>query len=95
MNARKMNRNLAPATAGTLNLHVNRLLSPLSMISAVLLSAAAGLADPWTTASSYPEAVSLAQAEGKLILADFGRVGCTDCDGMTALFHLTHSPAIS
>jgi hypothetical protein len=90
-----LNRNIAPAAAGTLNRHVNRLLCRLSMISAVLLSAAAGLADPWTTASSYPEAVSLAQTEGKLILADFGRVGCTDCDGMTALFHLTYAPAIS
>ena len=69
-----------------------RLVYSLSLLSAVFMSAAPGLADPWTTASSYPEAVSLAQAEGKLILADFGRVGCTDCEGMTALFH---TPSIS
>jgi hypothetical protein len=69
-----------------------RLLCSLSLLSAVFLFAAPGLADPWTTASSYPEAVSLAQAEGKLILADFGRVGCTDCEGMTGLFN---QPSIS
>jgi hypothetical protein len=61
----------------------------LSLISVVLLSAAPCLAQVWTTASSYTEAKAKAKAEGKLILGDFGQVGCSDCAGMENLFHGT------
>jgi hypothetical protein len=66
-----------------------RLLHSLSFIAAVFLSAAPGLAQVWTTASSYTEAKAKAKAEGKLILGDFGQVGCSDCAGMENLFHGT------
>jgi hypothetical protein len=66
-----------------------RLLHSLSFVAAVCLSAAPCLAEVWTTASSYTEAKAKAQAEGKLILGDFGQVGCSDCEGMENLFHNT------
>jgi hypothetical protein len=65
----------------------NRLLYSLTLISAVFLSAAPCLAELWTEASSFADAAAKAKAEGKMIMADFGRVGCQDCYGMTANFH--------
>jgi hypothetical protein len=65
----------------------NRSLYSLTLISAAFLSAAPCLAELWTEASSFADAAAKAKAEGKMIMADFGRVGCQDCYGMTANFH--------
>ena len=70
-------------------MHRIRLLCSSSAIAALCLSAAPGLAEVWTTASTYNEAKAKAKAEGKLILGDFGLVGCSDCKGMENLFHST------
>ena len=56
---------------------------------ALCLSATPCFAEVWTVATSYAEAVQKAKSEGKLILADFGQTGCSDCEGMENLFHNT------
>jgi hypothetical protein len=64
------------------------------LISVVVLSAGPCLAEVWTTATSYSNAVAQAKDEGKLILADFGHSGCDNCVAMDSHFHST-SPGIS
>ncbi|HOB97318.1 MAG TPA: hypothetical protein PKM43_01075 [Verrucomicrobiota bacterium] len=72
---------------------VNRCLSLLSLSAGLLLLALPCAAQPLTYETTEAAAIARAKAEGKMVLTDFGRPGCSDCTGMDSNFQKT-SPAL-
>ncbi|HOY58016.1 MAG TPA: hypothetical protein PK640_07745, partial [Verrucomicrobiota bacterium] len=72
---------------------VNRCLSLLSLSAGLLLLALPCAAQPLVYETTEAAAIARAKAEGKMILTEFGRPGCSDCTGMNSNFQKT-SPAL-
>lgn len=72
---------------------VNRCLSLLSLSTGLLLLALPCAAQPLVYETTEAAAIARAKAEGKMVLTDFGRPGCSDCTGMDSNFQKT-SPAL-
>jgi len=64
----------------------------LSLILGALLLVTTCAAQNLTYVGTQAQAVARAKAEGKMILADFGRTNCSDCSGMMSRFQLLAPP---
>ena len=59
----------------------------LVLCSCLLLLSLSGLAQPLVTVGTKAAAIATAKAQGKLIMTDFGRLGCSDCNAIKANFN--------
>ena len=72
---------------------LNRCLSIFSLSSGLFLLALPSSAQPLPHETTQAAAFARARAEGKMVLSDFFRPGCSDCTGMDSNFQKT-SPAL-
>jgi hypothetical protein len=71
---------------------LNRFVSLLSLISGVFLLASTCGAQDLVYSTNAASAFARAKAEGKMILTEFGRPACTDCQGMQSYFQKLSPP---
>lgn len=67
--------------------------SSLLKVGAFLFATLSCFGQPLEYCYTRSEAFARAKAEGKMVLADFGRIGCSSCAGMAEVFDLT-TPSI-
>ena len=72
---------------------LNRCMSIFSLSSGLFLLALPSSAQPLPHETTQAAAFARAKAEGKMVLSDFYRPGCSDCTGMDSNFQKT-SPAL-